>query len=738
MKINQFSGKTYRLNGKICRIAAYSACLLAFVMIATNCQSSVKKEISSGINSPVSEEKIDSIVGVLSLEEKVNMLCGNGLFTSPGVERLGIRELHYSDGPFGIREELGKRSWGPLGLTTDSATFLPTGSALAAGFNPDMAYRYGVLIGEEAKTRGKDILLGPAINITRTPLNGRTFEYMSEDPYLNSRLAVNYVLGVQSTGVASCVKHFAANNQETRRGDVNVTMDERTLQEIYLPAFKAAVTEGHAHAVMAAYNKFRGYYCAENEYLLNKILKGDWNFKGLVMSDWGGTHSTVNAALHGLDVEMGSSKYFNKPLLDSVKKGLVPESVINDKVKRILRVYFFSHQTPFPENKQVSTPAHMKTVYDMACQTIVLLKNSKKLLPVQADKIKTMAVIGDNAIQKQASGGFGAGVKARYEITPLAGLKNRIGNSVEIKFAPGYKQKFTRGQGPGRIAETKPDEALIAEAVKTATSADVVLLFVGDNREVETEATDRTDLTLPFGQDGLIKAVCAANPNTIIVVISGAPVDLHSAESLSSAILWSGFNGSEGGNALADVILGKINPSGKLPFTFPSALNDSPAHALKAFPGTEQESYTEGILVGYRWFDTKKIQPMYPFGYGLSYTTFTYNGLRTDKKRYSSQDVIHITLRVKNTGKSDGMEAVQLYVSDLEPKVPKAMQELKGLKKIMVPAGKESEVALDIRASDLSWFDEKAMKWVLSPGKYKLSAGSSSRDIRGTAEINIQ
>lgn len=709
--------------------------LLFLCLIPICCTSSKSKQDTDPFTA--ADQKIDSIISVMTLDEKVNMLCGNGLFTSAGIERLGIGEIHYTDGPFGIREELGKKSWAPLGLTTDSATFMPTGSALAASWNTDLARQYGETIGAEARTRGKDILLGPAINITRTPLNGRTFEYMSEDPYLNSRLAVAYVKGVQSNGVASCVKHFAANNQETSRGEVDVIMDERTLQEIYLPAFKAAVNEGGAYAVMAAYNKFRGKYCAENDFLLNQTLKQDWNFKGMVMSDWGGTHSTVASALAGLDVEMGSELFFTNALLDSAKKGLVPESVINDKVKRILRVYFITRRNEDSTGSPVSTPAHMKTAYDIACQTIVLLKNTKDLLPVRLEKIKTLAVIGDDAIQKYASGGFGAGVKARYEVTPLEGLKNRIGDSTKIVFAQGYKPKYAVGIGPGKIADTKPDKALMAEAVALASHSDAVILFVGNNREVETEATDRTDLTLPFGQDELIKAVTAANPNTVIVVVAGAPVDLHTAESSASALLWSGFNGSEGGNALADVILGRVNPSGKLPFTIPASLKDSPAHALDAFPGQGEENYAEGILVGYRWFDTKNIRPMYCFGHGLSYTQFDYSGLQTDKKDYSAEDVIKISVKVNNKGSRDGLETVQLYVSDLAEGVNKAKQELKAFKKVQVPSGKGIDITMELHATDLSWFDEKQMKWVLTPGKYRISAGSSSRDIRGSVEIDI-
>jgi beta-glucosidase len=693
------------------------------------------------LGNPVDEKRIDSIIATMTIEEKVAMLCGNGLFSSAGIERLGIPELHYTDGPFGIREEISRKSWNPAGLTTDSATFFPTGSALAASWNPELAYKFGIGIGEEAKTRGKDILLAPAVNITRTPLNGRTFEYLSEDPLLNSKLVVNYIRGVQDCGVSACVKHFAANNQETNRGTVNVIMDERTLREIYLPAFKAAVEEAHVNTIMAAYNKFRGSYCAENNYLLDSILRKEWHFKGFVVSDWGGTHSTVKAAINGLDVEMGTSLYFSKALLDAVKQGSVAVSVINEKVRRILRVKLFTLRTPVPKaNSLVSTPEHEKIAYEIASQTIVLLKNSNKLLPLNLNRIKRIAVIGDNSTHKHAFGGFGAGVKTRIEVTPLAGLKNRIGNKASIQFAQGYKPKFTfsRKKGFGRQASIEPDSALIKEAVQAASSADAVILFAGNNHDVETEATDRTSLLLPFGQDELIKAVCAANHNTIIVVVAGAPVDLHMADSSSSAILWSWFNGSEGGNAIADVILGNVNPSGKMPFTLPSSIDDSPAHALAAFPGDSTEVYKEGILVGYRWYDTKNISPMYCFGFGLSYSDFSYSNLKTNKNTYASDDRITASMKIKNIGKSDGMETIQIYVSEVNPRVQKAAKELKAFKKVMVPAGKDLEVRMEISVNDLAYYDVLLKKWNLSPGSYKLLAGSSSRDIRSSCMITLK
>jgi beta-glucosidase len=701
------------------------------------------KPVSLGYPEPgnqVDEKRIDSILAAMTLEEKVAMFCGNGLFTSPGVPRLGIPDLRYTDGPTGVREEMELKSWKSLGLTTDSATFFPTGSALAATWNTEMAYELGIGIGEETKARGKDILLAPAVNITRTPLNGRTFEYMSEDPFLNSRLSVGYIKGVQYTGVAACVKHYAANNQETNRGRVNVLMDERSLREIYLPAFRASVTEAKAYTVMSAYNKFRGNYCGENNYLLNKILREEWGFKGFVMSDWGGTHSTIPAALNGLDVEMGSGRFFGDSLLMAVKAGKIPMSLVDEKVRRILRVKLFTLKTPVPAAGLLSTPDHQKKAYDIASQSIVLLKNPANILPLNPNEIKKIVVIGDNAIHTHASGGFGAGVKTRVEITPLQGLKDKLGKGVNIEFVQGYKPSFTsrRGRGFGRQPVYEPDTALIKEAVMAARQADAVILCVGNNHDVETEATDRSSLALPFGQDQLIRSVCEVNPRTIVVVVAGAPVDLHAANASGGAILWSWFNGSQGGSALADVILGKVNPSGKLPFTLPALLDDSPAHALGTFPGDSVAEYKEGILVGYRWFDTKNVEPLYHFGHGLSYSKFVYSELKTDRKNYQSNGVIKISLRLKNEGPFDGMETVQIYVKDMKPLVLKASKELKAFKKTMVENGKTRVLELEIPVSELSYYDMDLGRWNLTPGNYEILAGSSSGDIRASCEIKIK
>ncbi len=715
--------------------------LLFFVLSCSFLAFTPDKTAFHKVSNSTEEQRIDSIIGAMTLEEKVAMLCGNTMFTSPGIERLGVPELHYTDGPFGVREEVSKSSFFALGWKIDSATFFPTGSALAATWNPDLAYKYGTAIGEEAKTRKKDILLGPAVNITRTPLNGRTFEYFSEDPLLNAKLTVGYIKGVQQSGVAACVKHFAANNQETNRGKIDVKMDERTLREIYLPAFKAAVQEAHVYTVMAAYNKFRGDYCAENDYLLNKILKGEWGFKGFVMSDWSGTHSTVNAALYGLDVEMGTKKYFtNNNLLEAVKKGEIPASVIDEKIKRILRVNFFAHRTSAPVNDTiVSTTAHGKIAYEIASQSIILLKNGGNLLPLNLEKIKSIAVIGDNATHKHAHGGFGAGVKARYEITPLDGLKARVGNKATIHFAQGYMPKYTPRQGRyGRDPVNVADSALMKEATDAAKNSDIAIIFAGDNHDVETEARDRKDLTLPFGQDDLIKAVSAVNKNTIVVIVAGAPVDLSTATTTCPAIVWSWFNGSEGGNALADILLGNINPSGRLPFTIPVKLEDSPAHALNAFPGDSSVTYSEGILVGYRWFDTKNIKPLYNFGYGLSYTSFHYSGLASDKTEYGIADTMLVTAKIKNTGRRNGLETVQLYVSKPNSGIMRPTKELRAFKKVAIESGKENIVKLLLPVRNLAYFDEKQMSWIIEPGVYTLKVGSSSQDIKGFVTVNVK
>ena len=691
----------------------------------------------------------DSILRLLTLEEKVALLHGNAKFSSAGVPRMGIPELKSADGPTGVREEMERDSWEPLNLPTDSATFFPAGPSLAATWNRNLAVRYGEALGEETRARGKDILLGPSVNIIRTPLSGRNFEFFSEDPYLNAETAVAYIKGLQSKDVAACIKHYAVNNQEFMRWRIDVLMNERALREIYLPVYRAAVQRAGVLSVMGAYNKFRGWYMCENDYLLNTVLKDEWGFKGIVISDWGATHSTENAVMHGLDIEMGTrgdyeDYHFAGPLLDAVKAGKVPLSVIDDHACRVLTVML--RCKTMDEDRcdgSLSTPAHFQTAYDVAAEAIVLLKNAQHTLPLDPQKIGTLAVLGENAIHCHANEGFGAGVKTAYEITPLEGLKKRWGNRIDIRFSQGYCEKYdeidTGHRWKLRVPNNDPDSSLIREAVEIAEISDAVIVFGGSNRSIESEAIDRRDMALPFGQAELIQAVTAVNPNTVVVMIASAPYDLTSIEPVVSTLVWGWFNGSESGSAMADVLFGEVNPSGKLPFTMPIQLTDSPAHALDAYPGEDfTVYYKEGILVGYRWFDTREIDPLYCFGYGLSYTDFSYSAFRTDKKSYGSDDTICLSCDIKNTGSNTGAEIVQVYMRDPETSVIRPVKELKGFKKIKLNPGESGTVQIQIPVQDLAFYDDYRRKWVVEPGEFELMVGASSRDIRGQVGILVE
>lgn len=693
------------------------------------------------------DEKIEKLVSQMTLEEKSGVLHGTSMFTTAGVQRLGIPELKMDDGPLGVREEIARDSWAPLGLNNDFATFYPAGGGLSATWNPELAHTFGKSLGEEARARGKDVLLAPAFNIIRTPLGGRTFEYFTEDPFLDKKLVVPYVVGVQENDVAACVKHYAANNQETNRGTVNVLMDERTLREIYLPAFEAAVTQGKAYSVMGAYNKFRGDYLCENNYMLNEILRNEWGFKGIVISDWDAVHSTVKTLKNGLDLEMGTNAPFNKfwlaqPLIDSAKAGKISMAEIDKHVKRLLRLMYTvkSIEGKGRAKGSISTEAHFNDAYKIASESVILLKNTKNVLPINISKIKSIAVIGANAVKKNAQGGFGAGVKTKREITPLDALKTKLPKSITINYAKGYNENYVPSpenadQNFGRQTIDKLDPKMVAEAIAAAKKSDIVLIFAGSNRDFESEASDRKSLKLPFGQEELIAQVKAANPNVVITIIGGAPFDLQKVQAATSSLVWSWFNGSEGGNALVDVLLGKVNPSGKLPWTMPKDINDSPAHATKSFPGGTSVTYAEGILVGYRWFDTKKIEPLYPFGYGLSYTTFAFENAKTDKKSYTAEDTITVSAAVKNSGKKAGKEVVQVYMSKSDSKITRAAQELKGFKKVLIKAGDSKTVTIQVPVKELAYFNTATKKWTVEPGNYILKLGSSSRDIQ--KEVNI-
>ncbi|PZX93823.1 glycosyl hydrolase [Flavobacterium aquariorum] len=699
------------------------------------------------------DSEIDKLVAQMTLEEKIGMLHGNSMFTSGGVKRLGIPELKMADGPLGVREEISRDNWAPAGLTNDFATYYPAAGALAATWNADLAYTFGNSVGQELRARDKDMLLSPAINIVRTPLGGRTYEYLTEDPFLNKKMAVPMVVGLQDNDVMACVKHFAANNQETNRDYVDVQMDERTLREIYLPAFEAAIKEGKAYSIMGAYNKFRGEYLCENDYMLNKVLRDEWGFKGVVVSDWAAVHSTVKSLKSGLDIEMGTPKPFNEffladKLIADAKAGKVSEAEIDIHVKRILKVLFQVKALGGKDRAKgsISTEAHYQDAYKIASEAIVLLKNENNALPLKLDGVKSIAIIGNNATKKNALGGFGAGVKTKREITPLEGLKNRLPASIKINYAEGYLERYDErnkgnlgnitSNGPVTIDQLEP--AKLQEAIEAARKSDVAIIFAGSNRDYETEASDRRSLNLPFGQEELIQKVLAVNPRTIVVMIAGAPFDIEAIKNKTNALIWSWFNGSEGGNALADVLLGKINPSGKLPWTMPKNIMDSPAHATKSFPGDKIVNYAEGILVGYRWFDTKKIEPLYPFGYGLSYTTFAFDNAKTDKKEYTADETITVSVTVKNTGKVDGKEVVQLYASKSDSKITRAAQELKGFQKVLVKTGNSETVSVKVPVKELAYYNEETKKWTVEPGNYTLKLGSSSRDIKKEVTVTIK
>ena len=706
------------------------------------------KEIGSEFDT-----EIDKLISQMTLEEKIGMLHGNSMFSNGGVKRLGIPELKMADGPLGVREEISRDNWAPAGLTNDFATYYPAGGGLAATWNTEMAHTFGNSLGEELRARDKDMLLSPAINMVRSPLGGRTYEYMSEDPFLNKKIAVPLIVGLQEKDVMACVKHYAANNQETNRDFVDVQIDERTLREIYLPAFEASVKEAKAYSIMGAYNKFRGEYLCENDYMLNKILRDEWGFKGVVVSDWAAVHSTAKTLKNGLDIEMGTPKPFNEffladKLIAAVKSGEVSEAEIDLHVKRILRVLFQVKAMGGGERAKgsIATEAHYQDAYKIASEAVVLLKNDNNALPLKLDGIKSIAVIGNNATKKNALAGFGAGVKTKREITPLEGLKNRLPSSIKINYAEGYLERYEeKNKGNlGNITSSGPitidqlDPAKLQEAVEAAKNSDVAIVFAGSNRDYETEASDRRDLHLPFGQEELIKKVLAVNPKTIVVMIAGAPFDINEVSKKTSALVWSWFNGSEGGNALADVLLGKVNPSGKLPWTMPKNLIDSPAHATNSFPGGKEVNYAEGILIGYRWFDTKKIAPLYPFGFGLSFTTFAFDNAKTDKTSYAVTETITVSVDVKNTGKVDGKEVVQLYASKSDSKITRAAQELKGFQKTDVKAGGTNTITIKVPVKELAYYDVASKKWTVEPGKYTLKLGNSSRDIKKEIIVTIK
>ena len=677
------------------------------------------------------EARVDDLLSRLTLPEKISLVHGDSKFTTAAIPRLGIPRRWLSDGPHGVREDIGPDTWAPAGRTDDFATCMPAQIALAATWDPALAQTEGEAIGQEALARGKQIMLGPGVNIMRTPLCGRNFEYLGEDPFLAGQMAADYIRGVQSQGVASCVKHFAANNQEQDRMEINVEMDERTLREIYLPAFKTAVQEAGVLAVMGAYNKFRGQHCAENDCLLNKILKGEWGFKGLVVSDWGAVHDTREAALNGLDLEMGTERpyddfYLANPFLAGLQSGEFPMSVLDDKVRRNLRVMFATHVFEGRATGSINTAAHQAKARQVAEQAMVLLKNEGAALPLDPSHIHSIAVIGENATICQAHGGQSSGIKAFYEITPLEGIITRVGDRVNVTYAKGY------GEGAG------PE--LVNQAVRAAKQADVAIVFagLGHGTNGDTEGSDRKDLRLPEGQDELIEKVRRANPKTIVVLVSGSPVQMDPWLDHVPSVLEAWYSGMEGGNAIARVLFGDVNPSGKLPCTFPKRLEDSPAHAFKAYPGTNGTvRYEEGLLVGYRYFDTKKIEPLFPFGHGLSYTHFDYSDLKLKPGAEAGGPLATVEFSLANAGDRAGAEVTQVYVRQSQPGLPRPYQELKGFQKTLLQPRERQTISIPLNESAFAYYDPNQGGWLAEKGEYEIFVGSSSRDIRLAGKFTL-
>lgn len=704
------------------------------------------------------EVRVQDALSRMTLEEKVKLCTAQSKFSSHGVPRLGIPEIWMSDGPHGVREEIQWDSWGNAGFTNDSCTAFPALTCLAATWNPEMSALYGKNIGEEARYREKDILLGPGCNIYRTPLNGRNFEYLGEDPCLASVMIVPYVQELQKNGVAACVKHFALNNQETWRGHIDVEVSDRALYEIYLPAFKAAVQEGGAWSIMGSYNKVRGEHACHNDLLLNRILKGEWAFDGCVVTDWGGAHDTREAVFNGLDIEMGTytdgltsgrnfaydNYYLARNYLAGLQSGAYPVSTVDDKAARILRLIF---RTAMNRNRpwgSFASEAHFDAARQIGTEGIVLLKNEPvkrqqpALLPIDPSRYEKILVVGDNATRRLTEGGGSSELKVKHEISPLQGLAERYGDKIV------YTQGYAAGRPRyGKVDKPRVDtDSLYRKAVELAADADLVI-FVGGlnkNHEQDCEAGDRVQYSLPFGQDRLIPELAKVNPNLVLVLISGNAVEMKWVDEIP-AIVQAWYLGSEAGHALADVLSGTVNPSGKLPISFPVKLTDNGAHSFDAlcYPGDSLHVvYKEDILVGYRWHDTKKIPALFPFGHGLSYTTFTYGKAALSSTDMTADGSITVTVPVKNTGSLPGKEVVQLYVGDNKSSLPRPQKELKAFDKIALNPGEEKTVTFTITADDLKYFDDARHEWVAEPGKFTLYIGSSSTDIRTKGSFTLK
>lgn len=711
------------------------------------------------------EERVEDALSRMTTQEKINLIHAQSKFSSRGVPRLGIPDLWTDDGPHGVRPDVLWDEWEQAGQTNDSCVAFPALTCLAASWNPETALLYGESLGEEARYRGKDVLLGPGVNIYRTPLNGRNFEYMGEDPYLASQMVVPYIHGLQDNGVAACVKHFALNNNEVNRHTTNVIIDDRTLYEIYLPAFKAAVQEGDAWSIMGAYNLYNDEHLCHNSRMLNDILKKEWKFDGAVISDWGGTHDTRQSITNGLDLEFGSwtnglssgasnaydNYYMARPYFDLIAKGEFSTKELDEKARRVLRLIMRTAMDNSKGTGSLCSDEHYEAARRIGDDGIVLLRNDRHMLPINADKGKRILVVGENAVKMMTVGGGSSSLKVQHEISPLDGIRSAASRrGMEVDYARGYVGDVT-GEYNGVVSgqDLKDDRSpaeLIAEAVAKAADADYVIFVGGLNKSAgqDCEDADRSGLELPYAQDDVIRALAKANPNFAVVNISGNAVAMPWVKEVPS-IVQAWFLGSEAGNSIADVLFGEVNPSGKLPFTFPVKLADTPTYKLNAYPGTKRADsdivdleYKEGILVGYRWYDTKKIKPLFAFGHGLSYTDFAFGKVSADKTQIKDGDTVTFTVPVTNTGDKAGAEVVQLYVSDPKCSVERPSKELKGFSKVFLQPGETKDVKITIGKDALSYFDAEKHEWVAEPGQFVAGIGPSSDNIKSTVKFSLQ
>lgn len=730
----------------------------AAVLLPVSAQTPVYQDVSKPI-----EERVEDALKRLTLEEKVKLIHAQSKFSSPGVPRLGIPDVWTDDGPHGIRPDVLWDEWEQAGCTNDSCVAFPALTCLAATWNPEMSLLYGQSIGEEARYRNKSVLLGPGVNIYRTPLNGRNFEYMGEDPYLAGKMVVPYIRGVQQNGVAACVKHFALNNHEVNRHTTNVIVDDRALYEIYLPAFKAAVQEGNAWAIMGAYNLYKGQHLCHNQYTLNDILKGEWGFDGVVISDWGGAHDTPQAITNGLDMEFGSwtnglsngasnaydNYYMAMPYLKLIREGKVGTKELDEKVRRVLRLIFRTTMSANRPWGSMLTPEHYEAARRIGEEGIVLLQNKNNVLPLDLNSVRKILVVGENAVKMMTVGGGSSSLKVQRELSPLDGIRRRVGDKAEVKWVRGYVGDATgeyNGVVTGQnLKDDRTPEQLIAEAVKEAESADYVIFIGGLNKSdgQDCEDSDRKGIELSYGQDDVISALAKANRNLVVVNISGNAIAMPWVNEVP-AIVQDWYLGSEAGNSLAAILMGDVNPSGKLPFTFPVKLEDCPAHSLGEYTGERSKGiidikYNEGIFVGYRWADKqKKVKPLFPFGHGLSYTTFEYGKPTADSKTMTADGKLTVKVTVKNTGAREGQEVVQLYISDKKSSLPRPVKELKGFQKIKLAPGEAKEVTFTIDKEALSYFDDAQHAWVAEPGKFEAIVAASAADIKGVVPFELK